>query len=245
MISLMRHFLIGFVIGFVGTALFYMAGCGTVHAAWGPNGCATVVAQEPISAPHAKSAKCKCDPCNCKAPCKCGQAQVFFGVDRTMLKRDGKNHYHVNGREVQKHEAIAALTLTDDSAKPFITFIGDGRDALVKAFLATPEASRCRVNAYDAGDWHVTGGFVTTGKPTVYVQSPKGAVLYRGDNPTLEVVQREARKAQPDYDPSKDPSGVVPTTDYVAIVTNYAKEHSGFLFFVGMVGVVLLIIKKG
>ena len=256
---------------------------GTTFAAWGPGGCATVVA--PVSekwvkvqgtefalykngvqignydshsdvyralyrdgtwgpvvhgkfGPRERSRTdaCKCNSCNC-TPCKCEAPKQFFGVDSTKLHKDGVTRHYLNGRQVPRAQALAALELTDDSARPFVTFIGQGREAICKAFLATPESAKCRVNSYDANDWHVTGGFVTGGTPTVYVQNTKGEVLYRGDHPPVEVVQAEARKAQPDYDATKDPSG---QPDPLAVFKNLP----GYVWVLISVVAVLFIMRR-
>ena len=151
---------------------------------------------------------CRCDPCDC-VDCKCGNDKPFFGVDSTKLCRDGVCRHYLNGKQVPRHEALAALQLSDDSTKPFVTFIGEGRESLVNAFKETPESTKCRVNSYPADSWYVKPGFVTQGKPTVYIQNSKGEVLYRGDNPSLETITTEVRKVDPSYDPSKDPNGGV------------------------------------
>ena len=149
---------------------------------------------------------CKCDPCDC-VDCKCSNDRPLFGVDSTKLCKDGICRHYLNGKQIPRHEALAALQLSDDSAKPFVTFIGEGRESLVNAFIATPESTKCRVNSYPVDSWYVKPGFVTQGKPTVYIQNSKGEVLYRSDNPTLETIIAETRKADPLYDPSKDPNG--------------------------------------
>lgn len=161
---------------------------------------------KPLTPPWAKTAKCKCDPCEC-GDCKCGEH--LFGVDTSQLHHDGAPRYSVNGSRVTRAEALAAVQLADDSLKPFVTFIGAGREALAKAFASTPEASKVRVNSYDADAWQVKdSGFKTTGAPTVYVQNAGGEVLYRADSdPGLEKLITEVRKADPSYDPSKDPTG--------------------------------------
>lgn len=131
----------------------------------------------------------------------------LFGVQADRLQKDGDNHYSLTGRPVTRETALNAIQLADDSAKPYITFIGEGGAQLATVFLNTPIAQKCRVHSYAADAWEVTGGFKTDGKPTVYVQNPKGEVLARLDHPTVETVTAEARHAQPDYDASKDPTG--------------------------------------
>ena len=155
---------------------------------------------------------CKCGVCKCKT-CRCGDqtaAGFLFGVEASRLHKDGRNRYSITGRPVQRHEALAALQLQDDSAKPFVTFIGTGATQAATAFQSLPAAQTARVHGYDAGHWATQCGFVN-GSPMVYVQDAKGAVLYRKDNPPIADVVNEVRKAQPDYNPAHDPNGQAPT----------------------------------
>lgn len=124
-----------------------------------------------------------------------------------------------DGREITCVEDFQAA-LSDDSAKPYLTVIGpQAQRAQVLADLDSspalaPFKGRYHARGLDPSDWMVKGmGFVTTGQPTIYVQSSTGQVLHRQDDyqggaeglaKALSGVQG-LRKPDPTYDPSKDP----------------------------------------
>lgn len=189
---------------------------------------------------------CTCDPCKC-VDCKCAKPaekadKPLFGVEVDKLHKDGITRHYFKGQQVPRQEAIAALKLADDSTKPYVTFIGQNREQLAQAFATTAEATKCRVNSYAADSWYAKPGFVTNGTPTVYVQNAKGEVLYRGDHPSLETVVSEVRKAQPDYDPAKDPNGV---SDPFAGLVKLFKDLPPIAYLAIGLGLAFLIFKKG
>ena len=132
---------------------------------------------------------CTCqDHCQCKETgekcnpeCPCTGKPFFFGVQAEKIHKDRPRHY-LNGKEVARGEVLHALTLADDRKKPFVTFIGEGREKPLAEFLKTPEVQQCRVQSYPADAWEVSRvGFKVDGKPTIYIQSPSGEVLCRFD----------------------------------------------------------------
>src|SRR5579859_17326 len=134
-------FIVGF---FIGTY---------AQAAWGPGGCAAVVAEVPrFEVKYANSTELavyyngvQIGNFNYKTKVfrsfdagvwgpetkikttQYGTGQ-FFGVESAKLHKDGVTRHYINGKRVARQEAVAAIRLADDSAKPFITFIGDGRE---------------------------------------------------------------------------------------------------------------------
>src|SRR5205823_13551401 len=67
---------------------------------------------------------------------------------------------------------------------------------------------RLVVQAFAPDHWAVArAGFVTSGKPTVYLQTPSGQVLHRQDDydDGPEGLARAIRRADPAYDAKKDP----------------------------------------
>ncbi len=156
-----------------------------------------------------------------------------FGVDMGKISASPK--YEICGKKVCKQQAIAAASgLPDDAALPWITVIGPEaeRKAALAALKADPEVMRhFRVKAYAPDAWQVQGvGFVTTGKPTVYVQGPDGKVLYRQDHFVggLDAIRGALRKANPDYRPEADPGpnnggdGLKPLLDFAGKVPAWA-----------------------
>jgi hypothetical protein len=80
-------------------------------------------------------------------------------------------------------------------------------DDLNKHPLLSPLASNLLVRDYRPDHWHVArAGFVTAGHPSIYLQATDGKVLHRTavyEGP--EKLAEAIRKADPHYDPSKDP----------------------------------------
>src|SRR5262245_11297860 len=116
--------------------------------------------------------------------------------------------YRVGGQLVSKDEAMQALRagqLTDDSGKLRLTVIGNPEERK-KALTGLPAdvKDHCLLKEYTPDNWAVkNAGFKTDGHPTVYVQAPDGKVLHRQDDP--DNLATAVRKADPNYDPSKDP----------------------------------------
>lgn len=150
-------------------------------------------------------------------------------------KIGGGEQYHLNGKAVSRQQALDALTsgnLTDDSAKLRLTVIGTepDRKAVVGDLRAAPALAEFRerllVQDYPPEHWAVRdAGFVTTGKPTIYLQAPSGKVLHRQDDYQggAEELAQAIRKADPNYRPEKDRDlrkpDVLPTNWLQALLT--------------------------
>lgn len=161
--------------------------------------------------------ECQCDPdCGCVSgatPCQNGCFQNF-GVDQTKL--GGLEAYKINGKPVTKAQAEKAIQggqVPDDAHKLRLTVIGqESERKQVLADLAAspalvPFKDKLLVQAYAPDHWAVAqAGFVTTGKPTVYLQAPDGKVLHRQDDyqDGADGLAKALRKADPDYKPDKD-----------------------------------------
>jgi hypothetical protein len=141
-----------------------------------------------------------------------------FGVDRDKIT--GRNRYTINGRTVAKEQVDQALTgrdstLADDSAKLRLTVIGSDierkrvLDDLASNPALAPYKDSLVVQDYAPADWPTQAGFVTGGHPTIYLQAPDGKVLYHRDDYQQgpEGLAGAVRKADPKYDPAKDPNG--------------------------------------
>jgi hypothetical protein len=186
------------------------------------------------------SCKCKKNGEKCNPECSCTGKHFFFGVQAEKIHRDRPRHY-INGKEVERHEVLNALRLADDSKKPYVTFIGEGRDKPLAQFLQTPEAQKCRIQSYPSDAWEVSRvGFKVDGKPTIYIQNPCGEVLCRFDaDPGPDKLVQEVRKAQPDYDPSRDPNG-----QGFGINLNSLKNIPASVWTLGGLGLLLLLQRK-
>ncbi|HEV3143032.1 MAG TPA: hypothetical protein VGZ47_04015 [Gemmataceae bacterium] len=124
-------------------------------------------------------------------------------------------HHSINGRSVSEADALAALQgkLTDDSQKLRLTIIGpeNQRHAVLADLESSPSLAPLKdkvlVQSYDPKHWAVVNtGFRTTGQPTIYLQSADGKVLHRQDEYRgPEKLAEAIRKADPNYQPDKDP----------------------------------------
>ncbi len=137
-----------------------------------------------------------------------------FGVDASKMK--GEEAYTVNGKKATREQVMQAIEsgIPDDAHRLRLTVIGTEADR--KTVLADLDAhpalagvkDRVLVQAYDPSHWAVAkAGFVTTGKPTVYLQQPDGKVLHRQDvYEGAEKLAEAVRKADPNYKPAADPN---------------------------------------
>jgi len=175
-----------------------------------------------------------------------------FGVALEKLVPDeaGTARYILNGRPVPREIAMAALTgdLTDDTQKLRLTIIGaePERKTVLRDLSTHPALMPYRlhllVQDYPADHWAVkTGGFYADGKPTIYLQAPTGMVLHRQVDylDGAEGLAVAIRKADPSYDPKKDPdtrkpgilSGLGIDLDTRTLVLLAAAAVGLFLFF--------------
>jgi hypothetical protein len=108
----------------------------------------------------------------------------------------------------------------DDAKRLRLTVIGSepARKQVLQDLASHPAlaglADRLVVQGYDPTAWAVKDyGFVTTGSPTICLQAPDGTVLHRQD--TYRGPERLAeaiRRADPSYDPKRDPDLNRPTS---------------------------------
>lgn len=157
----------------------------------------------------------------CEPGCPCGDRQqteetvTNFGVDTGKLGGKDRERYSLNGRAVSREQAVGAVAgpLADDSGKLRLTVIGGEdvrrrvREDLEKAPELAEFKDRLLVQDYAPDHWAVArAGFVTGGKPTVYLQQPDGKVLHRQDDYSGPADLAAAlRRADPNYDTKKDP----------------------------------------
>jgi hypothetical protein len=137
-----------------------------------------------------------------------------FGIDRDKLAAGER--YTLNGRAASRDEAAQALgapALPDDAALRRVTVIGpaEARARVVNDLQSSPALAPWRgklvVTAHDPGHWQVARvGFVTGGRPTIYVQDAGGRVLHRQDDydDGPEGLASALRRIDPNYRPEAD-----------------------------------------
>lgn len=136
---------------------------------------------------------------------------INFGVDIEQLN---KNNNLVENQAVLK-ENIKKIeeTLTEDQNKIRITIIGkkEDRERAVRDLNTFNEyKDYFLLQEYDPDNWAVERyGFVTSGQPTIYIQTPDGIVLHRQDDyngiDDWKKIFEKIRIKDPNYDPTKDP----------------------------------------
>jgi hypothetical protein len=154
---------------------------------------------------------CPCaDACLCAGgrPCRDGCTCVVaagvtenYGIDVESWRREPRPHYGARG-------------VPDDADKVRLTVIGADSDRrTVAADLDAHPALKALkeklvVQSYPPSHWAVAGaGFRTDGRPTIYLQAPDGQVLHRQDDYAggADRLAAAIRRADPNYDPAKDP----------------------------------------
>lgn len=138
------------------------------------------------------------------------------GVDWDKVQ-DERRRVLRGTREITRAEAIRLVEgdVPDDAGKLRLTIIGSEADRKkVLAALDQPPLAELKshfvIQAYSPDDWAVKDGFVTTGTPTIYIEQPGGKTLSRQDtyvtaDELLLAMTTSLRKADPNYDPKKDP----------------------------------------
>jgi hypothetical protein len=160
----------------------------------------------------------------------------------------GVNPFKIH-ESAQKASDYYYTNASDDEAKPskelHLTVIGPKADrAQVMSDLASnaalkAAASRAWVQEYEPGDWEIDPAlkFPTGGNPDILIQSADGAVLWRTSSYQdvgPEGLTEALRKADPNYDPSRDPQ---PGNDGGPSLPWFSKE-----VWIGVVAVALLIL---
>jgi hypothetical protein len=187
----------------------------------------------PCEPPYPPPCRC-CQGCRCEGDCQCPQGKpccdgcrciyptakvepdgtLNFGLDLARIP-PGRGHI-LNGKEVSKDELLKAIgkpPLPDDSNWLCLTIIGAEAarqqvlDDLRSSPALAPWKDKIKVQDYPPDHWAVKdAGFVTTGNPTIYCQTPDGKVLHRQDDDRgPEALAEALRKADATYKPEKDP----------------------------------------
>jgi hypothetical protein len=129
-----------------------------------------------------------------------------------------KDQYLINGRLVTReeaHQAVGEPQIPDDAGLLRFTVIGADADRtrVLSDLNQHPALAGVKpkllVQDYEPNHYEVERShFVNSGKPTIYLQAPDGKVLLRTDSyDGPEALAEQIRKADPNYDPAKDPDG--------------------------------------
>lgn len=176
---------------------------------------------------------CDCSPaCSCGDACKCGNGKPCCNSCKCILRGEStraESNYGVvaekivpgtrrlNGVDISRKtafEVVKSAKLPDDKGKQHLTIISADTakrkrvldDLDTSADLGTWKA-KLLVQDYSPDEWPLAPGFWTKGDPTIYVQADDGKVLHRQDdyNDGPAGLAKALRKADPSYDPAKDP----------------------------------------
>jgi len=145
-----------------------------------------------------------------------------FGVIREKLCPKDCDDYTLNGKTISKIEMQARLSqpvagqIPDDVGLLRLTVIcpDKERDKVLADLNTHPLLASLKtklvIQSYPPTDWSLRPGFVTTGRPTIYLQAPSGKVLhrqdeYRGPELLAQAVNEALRKQDPKYDGKSDP----------------------------------------
>jgi len=146
------------------------------------------------------------------------------GVDRTNMPAIPKERYTINGREVPSYQVFTELgadMLSDDSKKAWLVVLGTQAEqqAVIDAWNGPDsEELRPHVRLWCSAKNHWATddeGFCPTGTPHISWQAADGRVLYRqtkfaGAEQLRATTRAALRKANPNYDPTKDPDPLAP-----------------------------------
>lgn len=142
------------------------------------------------------------------------QAPLPTGVDTKHLAQVGVKHrYWINGVEVSREKAHAALELTDDSDRFFLSVVGD-KSVVAGVQAATAKyKDRLLVQVYAPDSWPVKSGRVTA---KVTLQTPRtagGKVIGTGEDATEAGIGRVLTEAFEPPAPMPDKPPVKPAPD--------------------------------
>lgn len=225
-----------------------------------------IIVEPPISPSVSKdcpcSGQCVCG-CNGGGKCKCNPTpaekpkekkvepkakkmeEKNFGVNRPSAD---EVRYYRRGKPCTRSEAIAAITstLSDDSGLLRLTVIGAKEDTqkVVEDFKALSEfKGKVICQSYTPDSWQIKDmGFKTEGKPVIYLQRADGKVLHRQDKyEGADKLAEALRKADPSYDPKKDPNLLDNNTINIPVIISKVPM---WVWFAGLVVVYLVLTRK-
>jgi hypothetical protein len=145
------------------------------------------------------------------------------GVETDKIGRRDK--VTLNGHEIDRRRALEVLAkgVPDDSKLPKLTVIGGkaDRDRVTKDLETHPALAPFRgkfaVQSYEPGDPMLKGLKFPDGSPSILIQRADRAVIgrnlsgkYAGPEELAQALPGALRRADPDYDPMKDPDLIKP-----------------------------------
>jgi hypothetical protein len=124
-----------------------------------------------------------------------------YGLDTDKLS--GVERWSHNGREVNKRQAMQAITpMPDDAGKPWAIAVVPAADKAKTLTSLAPLSTRYRVQVYDSTDWHLTDN---AGKvaylPGLTILAPDGTPVARAS----DIEAGKLRVLDPKFDPSAVP----------------------------------------
>lgn len=162
-----------------------------------------------------------------------------FGIVRDKLTK-GEAKYSIGGHPASRDRVIEAITrdgLADDTNRLRLTIIGEekSRKKVIEDLTRDPELSRYRswllVQHYPKGH-RMVQGFHQDGEPVIYLTHRDGTVLWRQDDARdYQGLVAALRKADPNYDPKKDPGPWLKMPNALAKVPPWGWVVGGILIF--------------
>lgn len=148
-----------------------------------------------------------------------------FGINARRLGTTSR--YSIRGEEVKRERVLEKLQQAREIKDMEFPNVPDHSQSLRVVVIGADRAERDRILAeiqndllkrgsaqkaicddYDASHWAVSGqGYVSNGRPTVYILGSSGKVLHRQDDPSevTKALGVALREPNPRYDPNQDP----------------------------------------
>ena len=170
-----------------------------------------------------------------------------FGMEPGRMKP--KPTYEAGSDEAKRF--VTEAKEGSSEGKLHVTVIGtdDARAPVVNDLQNNPAFANLRdtmmIQDYSPDEWPIdpAQGFVTTGTPTILVQTarsqsdPKGGrVVFRASDYSMgpEALAEAIRKANPDYKPSLDPTPSSGKTPLVSCPFGFTRDHWPHILIVGI-----------
>jgi hypothetical protein len=176
-----------------------------------------------------------------------------FGLDKSRIS--GSPSYTYGDTPISYGQMMNLIEqgVPDDRNKLRLTVIGPESDRKrVLSDLESPELAQLKdlytLQAFEPNNPIIQNlGFVTTGRPTIYIQKPTGEVLHRQDEYRGPASLAMAiRAADPNHDPNRDPdlTKPKPKPDPNNPVPD-PRNIPTWVWVLAAVGVVLILMREG
>lgn len=132
------------------------------------------------------------------------------GVVQSELHRSGEQIWQGLHRATMRQAVEAIEAVPEYGRKPRIVVTGRDREKTVTDLHGLGFREKFLLHEYPPDHWHLRDrdgrpAFHVDGAPTLYVQGPDGGVIHRSDRPLSAEDLAALRKADPNYNPAKDP----------------------------------------